>query len=109
VGAGLAVLSGELWVNYKRWDRSVWQACPVRIELHVTSDGDATLDIDGSPTGARPVSWLDGISQPHPLVWLSRERQYDVELWVGGELVGYVPGPDPAVEAAYEDAERRIA
>jgi hypothetical protein len=55
------------------------------------------------------VSWLDGISQPHPLVWLSRERQYDVELWVGGELVGYVPGPDPAVEAAYEDAERRIA
>jgi hypothetical protein len=55
------------------------------------------------------VSWLDGIHQPHPLVWLSRERQYDVELWVGGELVGYVPGPDPDVEAAYDDAERRIA
>jgi hypothetical protein len=81
----------------------------VRIDLNVTPDGVASLDIDGTPTRVRPVSWLDGIQQPHPLVWLSRERQYDVELWVGGELVGYVPGPDPDVEAAYEDAERRIA
>jgi hypothetical protein len=81
----------------------------VRIDLNVTPDGVASLDIDGTPTRARPVSWLDGIHQPHPLVWLSRERQYDVELCVGGELVGYVPGPDPDVEAAYEDAERRIA
>ncbi len=81
----------------------------MRIELNVTPDGEASLDIDGTPTGRRPVSWLDGIHQPHPLVWLSRERQYDVELWVGGELVGYVPGPDPQVEAAYDEAERRIA
>lgn len=81
----------------------------MRIELNVTPDGDATLDIDGRPTPSRPVSWLDGLSQPHPLVWLSRQRQYDVELWVGGELVGYVPAPDPAVDAAYEEAERRIA
>jgi hypothetical protein len=79
----------------------------VRIELNVSPDGEPSLD--GTPTSARPVSWLDGIHQPYPLVWLRRERQYDVELWVGGQLVGYVPGPDPQVEAAYEEAERRIA
>jgi hypothetical protein len=99
----------ELWVNCQRSDSGVRQDCAVRIDLNVTPDGVASLDIDGTPTPARPVSWLDGIHQPHPLVWLSRERQYDVELWVGGELVGYVPGPDPDIEAAYEDAERRIA
>jgi hypothetical protein len=99
----------ELWVNCQRSDSGVRQDCAVRIDLNVTPDGEASLDIDGTPTRARPVSWLDGIHQPHPLVWLSRERQYDVELWVGGELVGYVPGPDPDIEAAYEDAERRIA
>jgi hypothetical protein len=81
----------------------------VRIDLNVTPDGQATLDIDGSRAPVRPVSWLDGINQRHPLVWLSRKRQYDVELWVGGELVGYVPGPDPDVDAAYDEAERRIA
>lgn len=80
----------------------------MRIHLNVTADG-ATVHIDGAPTLARPVSWLDGLNQPHPLVWLSRERQYDVELWVGDELVGYVPGPDPEVDAAYDEAERRIA
>jgi len=99
----------ELWVNCQRSDSLVRHDGPVRIDLNVTPDGVASLDIDGTPTRARPVSWLDGIHQPHPLVWLSRERQYDVELWVGGELVGYVPGPDPDIEAAYEDAERRIA
>ena len=99
----------ELWVNCQRSDSGVRQDCAVRIDLNVTPDGVASLDIDGTPTRARPVSWMDGIHQPHPLVWLSRERQYDVELWVGGELVGYVPGPDPDIEAAYEDAERRIA
>jgi len=99
----------EIWVNCQRSDGGVRQDCAVRIDLNVTPDGVASLDIDGTPTRARPVSWLDGIHQPHPLVWLSRERQYDVELWVGGELVGYVPGPDPDIEAAYEDAERRIA
>ena len=81
----------------------------MRIQLNVTPEGAATVDIDGAPTSARPVSWVDGLDQPHPLVWLSRERQYDVELWVSGELVGYVPGADPAVEAAYDEAERRIA
>ena len=85
------------------------QAWPVRIELNVAPDGEATLDIDGRRTSPRPVSWLDGIHQPHPLVWVSRRRQYDVELWVAGELVGYVPGPDPELDAAYDDAERRIA
>jgi len=80
----------------------------VRIDLKVSPDGKATLEIDGTQA-ARPVSWLDGIHRPYPLVWRSRQRQYDVELWVGGELVGYVPGPDADVEAAYEDAERRIA
>jgi len=81
----------------------------VRIEVKVTPDGKATLEIDGARTSARPVSWLDDIHRPYPLVWLARQRQYDVELWVGGELVGYVPGPDAEVDAAYEDAERRIA
>lgn len=81
----------------------------MRIELNVSPNGEPSLDIDGTPTSVRPVSWLDGIHQPYPLVWLRRERQYDVELWVGGELVGYVPGPDPQVEAAYDEAERRIA
>jgi hypothetical protein len=81
----------------------------VRIHLNVTPEGAATVDIDGAPTSARPVSWLDGLNQPHPLVWISRRRMYDVELWVGDELVGYVPGPDPDVDAAYEEAERWIA
>ena len=81
----------------------------MRIHLNVTPEDEATVDIDGAPTSARPVSWVDGLNQPHPLVWLSRRRMYDVELWVGDELVGYVPGPDPAVDAAYDEAERRIA
>jgi hypothetical protein len=81
----------------------------VRIDLNMTPDGKATLEIDGTQAAVRPVSWLDGIQRRYPLVWVSRQRQYDVELWVGGELVGYVPGPDPEVDAAYEDAERRIA
>ena len=81
----------------------------MRIDLNVTPDGEASLDIDGTPTRARPVSWLDGIHQPHPLVWLSRERQSDIEPLGRRRLVGYVPGPDPDIEAAYEDAERRIA
>ena len=81
----------------------------MRIHLNVTPEGAATVDIDGVPTSARAVSWLDGLSQPHPLVWLSHQRQYDVELWVADELVGYVPGPDPDVDAAYDEAERRIA
>lgn len=81
----------------------------MRIHLNVTPEGEATVDIDGAPTSARPVSWVDGLNQPHPLVWLSRRRMYDVELWVGDELVGYVPGPDSAVDAAYDEAERRIA
>jgi hypothetical protein len=81
----------------------------VRIDLNVTPDGKATLEIDGVQAPARAVSWLEGIHRPYPLVWLSRQRQYDVELWVGGELIGYVPGRDAGVDAAYEDAERRIA
>lgn len=87
-------------------------AVRVRIELNVTPDGRATVDVDGCPAPARPVSWLDGIHQPHLLVWLEHRRQYDVELWLEGELVGYVPGPAPEVEAAYdeaEEAERRCA
>jgi hypothetical protein len=81
----------------------------VRIDLNVTPDGKATVEIDGVRASARAVSWLDGIHRPYPLVWLSRRRQYDVELWVGGELVGYVPGRNAEVDAAYEEAERRIA
>jgi hypothetical protein len=104
-----SMASRELCVNCQRGDIAVWPAVAVRIDLNMTPDGKATLEIDGKQAAVRPVSWLDGIPRPSPLVGLSRPRQYDVELWVGGELVGYVPGPDPEVDAAYEDAERRIA
>jgi hypothetical protein len=50
----------------------------VRIDLNVTPDGKATVEIDGVRASARAVSWLDGIHRPYPLVWLSRRRQYDV-------------------------------
>ncbi len=81
----------------------------VRIELQLDDEG-ATLAVDGRPVAAHPrLSWLDGLGRHHPLVWLRGERMYDVELWLGGVFVGYVPGRTGDVEAAYEDAERRSA
>ncbi|MDQ6897082.1 MAG: hypothetical protein M3171_10835 [Actinomycetota bacterium] len=52
---------------------------------------------------------MDGLGRRHPLVWLRGERVYDVERWLGDRFIGYVPGLSGDVEAAYADAERRIA
>lgn len=82
----------------------------VKIELQVTDDDSTTLAVDGHPVAARPsLSWVDGLGCRHPLVWLRGERAYDVELWLGDRFIGYVPGFSGDVEAAYADAERRIA
>lgn len=86
------------------------QAGGVKIELRVAEDEGTTLAVDGHPLSAHPVlSWVDGLGRRHPLVWLRGERVYDVELWLDGAFVGYVPGHDGDVEAAYAAAERKIA
>lgn len=85
------------------------QAGVVRIELQL-DDEEPVLAVDGRPLGAQPrLSWVDGLGRRHPLVWLRGERMYDVELWLDGTFVGYVPRRDGDLEADYEDAERRIA
>lgn len=86
------------------------QAGRVKIELRVAEDVGATLAVDGRPVSAHPIlSWVDGLGRQHLLVWLRGERVYDVELWLDDTFVGYVPGRDGDVEAAYADAERQIA
>lgn len=86
------------------------QAGGVKIELQVTDDAEPTLAVDGKPVSVRPtLSWVDGLGRRHPLVWLRGERVYDAELWLDGAFVGYVPGHDGEVEAAYADAERKSA
>ena len=85
-------------------------AGPVKIELQVADDVGPTLAVDGRPISAHPIlSWVDGLGRRHLLVWLRGERVYDVELWLDGVFVGYVPGHSGDIEAAYADAERRIA
>ena len=82
----------------------------MKIELQVAPDAGATLTVDGRPESARPVlSWVDGLGRRHPLVWLRGERVYDVELWLDGVFVGYVPDRSGDLEAAYADAERLTA
>jgi hypothetical protein len=99
----------ELWVNWGRRDSRMPQAGLVRIELLLHDEG-ATLAVDGRHLGPRPrLSWVDGVGRRHPLVWLRGERMYDVELWLDGTFVGYVPDRTFDIEADYEDAERRIA
>ncbi len=82
----------------------------VKIELQVHDDEGTTLAVDGRRLSAHPrLSWLDGLGRHHPLVWLRGERMYDVELWLDGAFIGYVPGHSGDLEAAYEAAERRSA
>lgn len=66
--------------------------------------------MDGEPVSARyPLSWLDGLGRAYPLVWLRNQRQFDVELWVDGVFVGYVPHRAYDVEADYDEAARLSA
>lgn len=62
----------------------------------------------GSRRPPQSLSWVYGLGR-HPLVWLRGERMYDVELWIDGTFLGYVPGHSGDLEAAYEAAERRSA
>jgi hypothetical protein len=85
------------------------QAGAVKIELRLDDLG-VTLAVDGRALRPHPrLSWVDGLGRRHPLVWLRGERMYNVELWLGETLVGYVPGRNGVIEAEYEDAERRTA
>lgn len=75
----------------------------------MTEDEGPALAIDGGLAPApQSLSWVYGLGR-HPLVWLRGERMYDVELWIDGTFLGYVPGHSGDLEAAYEAAERRSA
>jgi hypothetical protein len=75
----------------------------VRIDISMTQSQDPVITIDGTPLESdRGLRQVDAIDLPHTLIFLDRERPYDVEVWINGKLDGAMPAQSSAVDAAYD-------